>query len=56
MKSDAIDTSVLTPLDIDTMMRGVVLELLSKHPLRRGPYLITDADLKRTLRSLGATR
>jgi hypothetical protein len=39
-------------MDIEAELLEVCRNLLKRRPLRRGPYLISDADLKRTIRRL----
>ena len=36
-------------MDIEKELRRIARELLKRHPLRRGPYQISDDDLKQFL-------
>jgi hypothetical protein len=38
-------------IDMADQFRVLCQDLLDRHPLRRGPYIIPDSDLRETLRS-----
>ena len=38
-------------VDMADQFRVLCQDLLERHPLRRGPYVIADSDLRETLRS-----
>ncbi len=44
-------------MDVEKELRRIARELLKRHPLSRGPYVITDDDLRQFLgmKTLGET-
>lgn len=43
-------------MDLDSELQKIARNLLKRPPLRRGPYLISDEALKRTIITLGGEK